>query len=183
MLAESEWITYGGWTMNEHDAVTLDTWSGYRFVVRRVQPADEARLAQFFRQVGPEDLRFRFLSTVREVSHDRLADMIVHDAHTDSVVAENEAGEVIAAAMLAGDPAGRQGEVAVSIRADHKARGIGWTLLDHLVELARHRGFASVVSIEDRQNRSAIALEQEMGFIAEPLEDDPMLVRVSKRLV
>ncbi|MFS0774224.1 N-acetyltransferase family protein [Sphingomonas sp. 1P08PE] len=168
--------------MTDQGTVELETRSGFWFRVRPTRDADEAKLAAFFRALGPEDLRFRFLSTIREVSHDRLVEMIEHKPETDSVVAESKAGEIVAAAILAGDPATRRGEVAISIRADHKGKGIGWSLLEHLVETARQRGYASIESLEDRQNRSAIALEQEMGFIAEPLDDDPTLVRVSRQL-
>lgn len=168
--------------MTEQGTVTLQTRSGFWFRVRPTRDADEAELAAFFRAVGPEDLRFRFLSTIREVSHERLVEMIAQTPDTDSVVAETEAGELVAAAMLAGDPVTRRGEVAITIRADHKGRGIGWSLLEYLVETARQRGYASIESLEDRQNRSAIALEQEMGFVAEAVEDDATLVRVSRQL-
>lgn len=168
--------------MNEQTTVQLETRSGFRFPVRPVGSDDEPRLADFFHHVGPEDLRFRFLSTVREVTHDQLVAMMNPDRQTDSILAETEQGEVVAAAMLAGDAAGERGEVAVSIRADHKGRGIGWTLLDHLVEIARARSYTSIESIEDRQNRAAIALEQEMGFHAEPVSGEPTLLLVRRLL-
>ncbi|MFV3517445.1 GNAT family N-acetyltransferase, partial [Mycobacterium tuberculosis] len=90
--------------------------------------------------------------------------------------------EIVATAILAGDQAGDRGKVAVSIRSDHKGRGIGWTLLDYLVDTARARGYASIESIEDRQNRAAIALEQEMGFVTEPVDGEPTLILVRKSL-
>jgi GNAT superfamily N-acetyltransferase len=108
--------------------------------------------------------------------------MIDPDDRTDSVIAEDEDGEIVATAMLAGDQAGDRGEVAVTIRSDHKGHGIGWTLLDYLVETARARGYASVESVEDLHNRAAIALEQEMGFVTEPVDDEPTLILVRKSL-
>lgn len=168
--------------MTSDEIAHLQTRSGFRLSVRTASAEDETRLADFFQQVGPEDLRFRFLSTVRNVSHDRLVAMVDPDGRTDSVIAENEDGEIVATAILAGDQAGDRGEVAVSIRSDHKGRGIGWTLLDYLVNTARARGYASIESIEDRQNRAAIALEQEMGFVTAPVDGEPTLVLVRKSL-
>ncbi|WP_210357286.1 GNAT family N-acetyltransferase [Sphingomonas beigongshangi] len=168
--------------MTSGEIAHLQTRSGFRLSVRTASTEDETKLAKFFKQVGPEDLRFCFLSTVRNVSHDRLVAMVDPDSRTDSVIAENEEGEIVAAAMLAGDQAGDRGEVAVSIRGDHKGRGIGWTLLDYLVAAARAWGYASIESIEDRQNRAAIALEQEMGFVAQPVDGEPTLILVRKSL-
>ncbi|HEX2019818.1 MAG TPA: GNAT family N-acetyltransferase [Aurantimonas sp.] len=168
--------------MTSGEFAQLQTRSGFRLSVRTTSIEDETKLAEFFQQVGPEDLRFRFLSTVRNVSHDRLVAMIDPDDRTDSVIAEDEDGEIVATAMLAGDQAGDRGEVAVTIRSDHKGHGIGWTLLDYLVETARARGYASVESVEDRHNRAAIALEQEMGFVTEPVDDEPTLILVRKSL-
>ena len=168
--------------MTEKMTTELRTRDGYRFHVRPVTGNDEPRLTDFFHHVGPEDLRFRFLSAVREGSHDWLVGMMNPGERTDSLLAENDRGEVVAAAMLAGDPAGERGEVAISIRADEKGRGIGWTLLEHLVGIARARGYASIESIEDRQNRAAITIEQEMGFDTQPVEGDSTLILVRKRL-
>ncbi len=53
----------------------LVTRTGFGFNVRPVTPADEGVLADFFHHVTPDDLRFRFLTTMKEVSHARLVDM------------------------------------------------------------------------------------------------------------
>jgi GNAT superfamily N-acetyltransferase len=166
-------------TTDTHQLVTR---SGVTLHVRRAQAEDAPALAEFFHQVTPEDLRFRFLTSVREVGADRLAMMTAPDPHTDSLLALNAAGELLATALLVGDAEGRRGEVAVTLRSDHKALGIGWSLLEHLVTLARERGYQVVESLEDRQNRSAISLEREMGFSAIPVEDDPTLLIIRREL-
>lgn len=169
--------------MNLDSTDTLVTRTGFRFFIRPVAARDEERLRDFFRRVTPEDLRFRFLRTMREPSHDLLAAMVAtEDERMDSYLAMNERGEVIATAMLVGDEARRRAEVAISIRADFKERGIGWTLLDYLVGCAQASGYASIESLEDRDSRSAIAVARDMGFTTEPVEDDPTLVRVGRRL-
>lgn len=164
------------------DTHQLVTRGGVTLQVRRAQAEDAPMLADFFHHVTPEDLRFRFLTSVREVGADRLAMMTAPDPDTDSLLALNEEGELLATALLVGDAEGRRGEVAVTIRPDYKARGIGWSLLEHLVSLARERGYQVVESLEDRQNRSAISLEREMGFVAVPVEDDPTLLIIRREL-
>ncbi|MCT8002030.1 GNAT family N-acetyltransferase [Sphingomonas sanguinis] len=165
------------------DTELLVTHKDVRLHVRRARTEDKAPLAGFFARVSPEDLRFRFLTSVREVSHERLSGMIHADnATTESLIAFSEDGSILGAAMLAGDKTGSVAEAAIAIRHDMKQMGIGWTLLDLLVERARRRGYRTIEAIEDRENRSAILIEREMGFDLHPVEGDPTLVRLSRTL-
>jgi GNAT superfamily N-acetyltransferase len=161
------------------DTQLLVTREGVRLHVRQARSEDEQILATFFLHVTPDDLRFRFLTSVRQVSHDRLVAMAQpNDDRTKSLVAFNDNDELIATAMLAGDAALERAEAAIAVRSDWKGQGIGWTLLEHLLTHARQLGYASIESLEDRTNRRAIALEQEMGFKTFSVEGEPTLVRV-----
>ena len=162
----------------------LTTHSGFAFHVRPARQDDEAALQDFFRRVTPEDLRFRFLSSVKEVDHQRLLAMVDVDHHqTESFVAtEHEGGPIIATGMLACDPGLKVGEVAISIRSDHKSRGISWEMLRHITQLAEAKGVQSLQSLESRSNQSAIRMEQEMGFSSKPYPGDSTLVLLEKAL-
>ena len=167
--------------MTTNDTAALLTRQGVRLHVRPARDEDEMALADFFAHVSPEDLRFRFLTSVRAVSHERLSGMIhANDEASESLVALADDGSILAAAMLAGDAVSDTAEAAIAIRHDMKAKGIGWTLLDHLVEHAKARGFRRIEALEDRDNRSAITIEKEMGFEPHPVEGDPMLVRLTR---
>ena len=158
-----------------YPAQQLVTRTGLAFEMRAVRPEDELLLADFFRQVTPEDLRFRFMTSVREVSHAQLAAMRdVDHQHTETflAIAPGE-GTPIAVGMLAADSALERGEVALSIRPEFKAQGISWKMLEQMVSFAEAHGLATLESIESRENVAAITLEREMGFVAEPVEDDP----------
>lgn len=163
---------------------TLATRTGFSFHVRPARPGDEAGLAEFFRHVTPEDLRFRFLTTVREVGHDRLAAMTAIDhRQTENFIAFAEDGKtIVATGMLACDDALEKGEVAISIRSEHKHKGIGWEMLGYICESARARGVKVIESLEDRQNREAIEIEREQGFEVDDCPDDARLVIVRKTL-
>jgi GNAT superfamily N-acetyltransferase len=138
----------------------------------------------FFERVTPEDRRFRFLGSVKEVGHAQLASMTDVDHHrTESFVASEPAtGRIAATAMLACDDALEAGEVAISVRGDLRDRGLGWALLEHVTEYARKRGIKRLQSVEDRANRSAIGLEQEAGFTSKSDPDDSTLVILQKVL-
>jgi GNAT superfamily N-acetyltransferase len=162
----------------------LNTRAGLRLLVRPVEPGDEASLADFFAHVTPEDLRFRFLGGMREVSHERLVDMTHVDHLTkETFLAVGKDGHtVIAVAMLACDPSLERGEVAISVRADHKHQGVGWEMLRYVVRRATAMGVKSIESIESRENHEAIELEREQGFSAEADLNDPTLLLVRKEL-
>lgn len=171
--------------------MTTDDWSrdlttrtGLVFHVRPVRPDDEAALAEFFRHVTPDDLRFRFLAGVREVSHDRIV-ALTHVDHrqTENFLAFAADGKtVMATAMLACDAALEKGEVAISIRAEDKHKGVGWELLRHIARYAQAKGVKALESIESRENHVAIELEREQGFVAETYPDDATLLLIRKEL-
>lgn len=155
-------------------------------VVLRVRPAhaaDAPALEAFFDAVTDDDRRFRFLTAVRHVGADRLAPLTQCDHwRTENFLAFDAAsGDLVASAMLACDAAMDTGEIAVSVRSDYRARGLGWTLLDVLADEAARRGLKRVISIEDRDNHAAIMLEREKGFEAHGVDGDPHLVMLEKR--
>ena len=162
---------------------TLTTWSGFAFRVRPAGPDDEAALAELFTKVSRDDRRFRFLSGVDKVGHDFLRRLteVDHEKTEDYLAFDGDT--LIATAMLAADPAMDRAEVAISIHADYKNRGIGWTLLDHVARAAAAKGIKFLESIESRDNVEAIALENEMGFTATAYPGDSTLVLLQKKLV
>lgn len=159
------------------------TRTGFTFAVRPVAEGDELLLEEFFRHVAPNDVRFRFLSMTPHVSLDQIHALIQVDHHdAESFLAFDEGGTLIATAMLAGVVGNCHGEVAIVVHAGYKARGIGWDLLHYLTEVATQRGFATIESIESRENHAAIQVERDLGFAAHGLPDDPRLVRLVKSL-
>lgn len=167
--------------MTEH---TVTTRQGFCFYVRPACPDDEGIVAEFFRHVSREDLRFRFLSSVREVAPAHIA-TLTHPDHdsTESFLAFTaDRSLMIATAMLACDANFQRGEVAIAIREDHKGQGIGWELLAHMTRLASEKGVHTLETIESRDNHDAIELERNMGFTAREYPEDATLVLLSRDL-
>lgn len=162
----------------------LTTRNGFSFHVRPVAKGDEPQLSEFFSHVTPDDLRFRFLTGVSVVSHDRLLAMInVDHRQKENFLAFAADGiSIIATAMLACDDAMKTGEVAISIRSDHKGRGVSWELLEHVAQFAEALGVQALQSIESRANHAAIELERDMGFTARAYPGDATLMLVERKL-
>jgi RimJ/RimL family protein N-acetyltransferase len=155
----------------------LTTRTGFRFHVRRARPEDEEIVAEFFTHVTPDDIRFRFLSGMKSVSHARLTEMTQADDPTRvSFLAFSPNETLLAVAMLARGEDNQRGEVALSIRRDFKKIGISWELLSHICRYAQRHHFNSVESMESRANRPAIALERDMDFEFLGVDDDPTVV-------
>lgn len=122
-----------------HDRARLTTRTGFIFEVRPAAPGDEVALGAFFVRVSQDDLRFRFLSASPRVSESQLEAMthVDHRITEDFLVFEPGSRTIIASAMLAGDERLDAAEVAISIDAGFKGRGVGWTLLEHVARCAR----------------------------------------------
>lgn len=162
----------------------LATRTGVRLKLRPANPEDEALLADFFTRMRPEDVRFRFLTPVPHPGHALLSRLVgVDHVRDENFLAFAEDGEtLVATAMVTGDPAMEKAEVAIAVRADHRGKGVGWTLLDYAAHYAEAKGFKAIEAMEAADNRDAIGLECEMGFSATFCPDDPHLVLVRKVL-
>ena len=162
----------------------LTTRTGLCFNVRPARPADEAALAEFFTHVTPDDLRFRFLTGLKTVGHDRLVAMtdIDHRKTENFLAFVDGAAEIIATAMLACDAEMKTGEVAIAIRPDYKSKGVSWDMLTHVAAYGKAKGLTTIQLIESRDNHAAIDMEREMGFTVGPYPDDPTLVLVQQHL-
>lgn len=162
----------------------LKTRTGVKLDVRPASADDEPLLIDFFGKLTPDDLRFRFLSTVKEVGPaliHRLAD-VDHDRTEDLLAFDEDDGALVATATIAAEPDLANAEVAIAVRSDRKGEGIGWTLLRHACDYAAARGIRRIESIESSQNSPAISLETEMGFTARPYGDDATLTLVTMDL-
>jgi N-acetylglutamate synthase-like GNAT family acetyltransferase len=169
--------------MNEW-ARNLTTRGGLDVHIRPAQAEDEAALGAFFAGVAPEDMRFRFLSALRTVSHELLASMTdVDHRQTENFLAfEKGKPGIIASAMLACTDDMAKGEVAIAILPEYKHKGLSWQLLAHVAKFAEDKGVKTIESIESREHHAAIEMEQEMGFTATSYPGDATLVLLQRQL-
>ena len=159
-------------------SIPLTTRSGFEFHVRPVEPADKEALADFFRHVSRDDLRFRFLSPIPEVRDSLLEDLIDvdHDHKEDYIALDIDDKTIIASAMIGASEDKSEAEVAIVVRSDYKHRGMSWTFLEYVIDEARRNGIQKLQSIESRSHHAAITLEKEMGFSAKSYPGDPSLM-------
>lgn len=168
--------------LDRHDWVAeLTTRAGVALHVRPAAHSDRAALKTFFRTVNVEDLHHRFFDDADQVSDAEISAMIAdQDSGSVTFLALNHEQAVIACATLSDAPEGDTAEVALSVDQTAKGKGVSWTLLEHVLAYARSHGLKLVTSLESGDDRTAINLEREMGFVARLSSAYPVEVSLSK---
>lgn len=157
------------------------TRDGQDILVRPVRAEDEGLFEAFFRQVSAEDLRLRFFAPVRDFSHAFLARLTQLDyARAIAFVAIEEAtGTMMGAVRLHADANHETGEYAILVRSDLKGLGLGWSLMQLMLDWARAEGLRHVEGQVLRENTTMLAMCRKLGFTVrtDPSDPDLMLVR------
>jgi acetyltransferase len=166
----------------ERRLVLGDNW---RIFVRPVRPEDEGLVRAFFDRVSPEDLRLRFFAPVKDLSAAFIARLTQLDyARANAFVAIDEAtGEMIGGVRLHADANYETGEFAILLRSDLKGRGLGWKLMQHIIDYARAEGLKRIQGQILRENAVMIRMCKELGFVIKDDPDDPNLCVATFALV
>ncbi len=152
---------------------------GTALLVRPVRPEDEPLYPPFFAGVTLEDLRLRFFAPIREFSHAFIARFTQIDyARAMAFIAiEQSSGQMLGVVRIHADANYETGEYAILIRSDLKGRGLGWLLMQLMIEYARAEGLRSVRGQVLQENATMLQMCQELGFhIASDPEDRCALV-------
>jgi len=134
--------------------------------LRPIRPQDEALLHAFFAKVTEEDLRLRFFAPVKELSHTFIARLtqLDYSRAIAFVALEPQTGEMLGAVRLHADANHETGEFAILVRSDLKGRGIGWILMQLIIEYARAEGLNAITGQVLRENRKMLKMCEELGF-------------------
>jgi acetyltransferase len=152
--------------------------------VRPVRPEDENLFVQFHKQISDHDLRLRFFAPVKDFSHAFIARLTQIDyARSMAFVALDQAsGEMLGVVRLHADANHEIGEYAVLVRSDLKGRGLGWMLMELVIEYAKADGIKVIRGEVLRENTVMLRMCQSLGFEIAADPDDPSLSVVSYRL-
>lgn len=156
----------------ERSVMTRD---GRRVLVRPVRPEDEALFLAFFKRVTDEDLRLRFFAPVRDFNHSFIARLVQIDySRAIALVAiDEETGEMMGAVRLHADANIDTGEYAILMRSDLKGIGLGWQLMELMIEWARAEGLRVVEGQVLRENTTMLEMCRQLGFDIRTDKDDP----------
>ncbi|HEY0823633.1 MAG TPA: bifunctional acetate--CoA ligase family protein/GNAT family N-acetyltransferase, partial [Ramlibacter sp.] len=151
---------------------------GHTLPVRPIRPEDGGRLATFYAEASPADLRLRFFMARREVPRSELARYCQIDYEREmtfiALDGDRMAGEVRAVC----DPDNREAEFALQVASPWQHRGLGRMLLDKLIAYLRARGTVEVVGMCLQENAGMVALARDTGFSVKAGPDDTMRLRL-----
>lgn len=156
---------------------------GRALLIRPVRPGDEALYPDFLRRVTPEDMRLRFFAFVKDFSHVFIARFTQLDyARAMAFVAIDQAsGDLLSVARLHrlqnGDT--NHAEYAVLVRSDLKGHGLGWMLMQTLIDYARKEKISLLEGEVLSENATMLKMCGEFGFHIEASPNDPH-IRVVK---
>jgi acetyltransferase len=144
----------------------LQLTSGLKVNVRPMCPEDEPAIAEFLKHISREDLRLRFFHAMKEFSHAFVARLTQLDyARAMAFVATDAAtGEIVGAVRLHSDSRYETAEYAILLRSDLKGKGLGWALMQLLIDYAGSEGLKSLSGVVLRENTTMLAMCRELKF-------------------
>jgi len=157
---------------------------GERLTIRPIRPEDAEAHREFFSRLSPEDVRFRFFSTLRELSPEQMARMTQIDYGREMafVVTRETPAQTVAAGRLVRDVIGSGAEFAVVVQPDMKGRGVASALMRRLIEWGRVCGLAEITGQVLADNAPMLAFMRRLGFTIERIQGDPGVVEAKMRL-
>ncbi|HEV2551454.1 MAG TPA: bifunctional acetate--CoA ligase family protein/GNAT family N-acetyltransferase [Stellaceae bacterium] len=157
---------------------------GTHLLLRPVRPEDEPVLQDLASHMNPDDLRLRFFTPIKSLSHTLAARLsqIDYDREMALIARLAENGTALGVARFSADPNNQRCEFAVALRSDWKGRGMGYLLMARLIAVAKARGIAEMVGDVLHENEAMLTLARGLGFALARHPDDPELVRVVKAL-
>lgn len=149
--------------------------NGTSVLARPVRPEDEALFREFFENVTQEDLRLRFFAPLKDFSHLFIARLTQIDyGRAMAFVAIDEAtGKMLGGARLHANADYDRGEYAILVRSDLKGRGLGWLLMQLLIEYARAEGIRTIEGQVLSENTTMLRMCKELGFAISHDPEDP----------
>ena len=147
---------------------------GTPLLARPVRPEDEPLYPAFLQEVTPEDLRLRFFAPIKELSHAFIARFTQIDyARAMAFVAIHEAsGQILGVSRLHIMSHSGTAEYAILVRSNLKGRGLGWLLMQTLIDYARNEGIEALRGEVLAENFPMLKMCTELGFdISESPED------------
>ncbi|MEO0514301.1 MAG: bifunctional acetate--CoA ligase family protein/GNAT family N-acetyltransferase [Planctomycetota bacterium] len=172
----------------EHELTLKD---GTPVTIRPIRPADEPAWHGLVAACSPETLHARFFHSIGKTTHhmatrycyidyDREMALVAMTAPGNTPNEDNE--KMIGVGRLVCEPDGHSAEYAVIVADQHQGQGLGNTLTQQSLDVARGWGVKRLFGTTSADNKRMIATFKEHGFAITPDPEDLSLVNAELML-
>jgi len=144
---------------------------GMEILLRPVRFSDEPLLKDFFYSLSDQSIYRRFISTRKDMPHERLQEFVVIDYMQEmvilAVIKQEERSIVVGVGQYGIDEASHTAEVALVVRDDYQNQGVGTALLTYLTYLAKRKGLLGFSAEVLVNNQPMLHLFEKGGFAIE----------------
>ncbi|MCO4798779.1 MAG: GNAT family N-acetyltransferase [Colwelliaceae bacterium] len=151
------------------------TFSGKKYILRPLRPADERKLQEFFYSHTKETLMMRYNHHATQMTREKSCNLVSVDQHKDLALCftqRDHLGEIIqAVGRYYFIESTNAAEVAFVIRECQRGKGIATTLLLQMIKIAKKRGLDKLVACVRRDNAPMLKVFENSGFIRGYSED------------
>lgn len=155
----------------EHLEAYRTTKSGLEALLRPVRISDEPILKDFFYSLSDQSIYRRFISTRKDMPHERLQEFVVIDYTEEMIILavspDREKETILGVGQYGIDQQTHTAEVALVVRDDDQGCGIGTALLDYLTFLAKREGLLGFTAEVLTGNEAMMHVFQSAGFAIE----------------
>ena len=152
--------------------------AGRELFLRPIRPDDGDRLAAFYADAAPEDMRLRFFHARHGVTPAELARFCQIDYEREMALVALEGDRIVGEARAICDPDNASAEFATQVAGDWQHKGLGGKLMARMLAYLRSRGTGEVVAYTLQENQHMVALGREAGFSAEAGPEDLVTLRL-----
>ncbi len=148
--------------------VQLET--GERLLIRPMRPEDETSLKDMLEHVSQTDMRMRFFNVTKKLDRTLIARLTQLDyAREMALVAIDPATQnMLGVARLYGDANHVRAEYAILVRSDWQGRGLGYHLMQQLINFAKDEGYHCLEGQILADNQKMLKFCRAFGFLVEP---------------
>jgi acetyltransferase len=153
----------------------VSTWKmkdGEEVVIRPIRPEDEPLIVDFHKMLSERSIYMRYFQPLKlslRTAHERLTRICFNDYNREmALVAERkkpEGGtEIISVARMSKLHGRNEAELAVIVRDEFQAKGLGTELYRRMVAIAKDEKLARVISVMLGENREMRSMVTKLGF-------------------
>jgi len=147
------------------------TRGGERVLIREVRPEDMALYSDFIDDVSADDLRLRFfacITALRAAEIDKLTHLDY--GHEMAFIAiDEDTSQMLGLVRLKDELAEKAAEFAILVRSRLKGHGLGWLLMQRVIDYAKGKRLRRVYGDVLAINRTMLQMCAELGFHVEDI--------------